>query len=145
MTTCLQVTCGPYDLLFDLARVVEVGDSPAQMAVASGVCAWRDTQLPLIDLARRLGDANAGRAQHVVLEDIEGDAAQMVMIRVGGVVGIRELNPVDMAVLPEISDAFGRFVDAVWLDRDSHRCLLHVRLPLQAGLPGISVQGDGHE
>lgn len=134
MNTCLHVTCGPYHLLFDIARVMEVGDVPATATHATHRH-WREQNLPVVDLRTRLGIAARGARQQLVVEDDAGGDALLTMVDVDSIVGIRDCGDEDRIELPPLHAALEQLIDGGWLDRTSGTCLLHVRLPLAAGYP----------
>ncbi|MFP5384270.1 MAG: chemotaxis protein CheW [Gammaproteobacteria bacterium] len=137
MNTCLHVTCGPYHLLFDIARVMEVGDVPATATHATHRH-WREKNLPVIDLRARLGITVRGARQQLVVED---DAA-LTMVDVDSIVGIRDCGDEDRIELPPLHAELEQLIDGGWLDRASGTCLLHVRLPLAAGQPADTASGE---
>lgn len=144
MNSCLHVTCGPYHLLFDVARVMEVGDVPATATHATHRH-WREQNLPVVDLRARLGLPTRGTRQQVVLEDDGGaghERAGLAMVDVDRIVGIRDCSDEDRIELPPLNDDLERLVDGGWLDRASGTCLLHVRLPLAALQSADTAQGD---
>lgn len=131
MNTCLHVTCGPYHLLFDIARVMEVGDVPATGALASHRY-WREKNLPVINLRERLGLAAQGVRQQLVVDEATTGESTLAMVDVDRIVGIREFGDEDRVEVPPLHDALEDLVDGGWLDRDSGTCLLHIRLPIAA-------------
>lgn len=150
MNSCLHVTCGPYHLLFDVARVMEVGDVPATATHATHRH-WREQNLPVVDLRARLGLAARGARQQVVVEDHDSHArgpghdpaqATLAMVDVDTIVGIRDCSDEDRIELPPLNDELERLIDGGWLDRDSGTCLLHVRLPLAAAQTADTAQGE---
>lgn len=129
MTSFLHVTCGPYGLLFDIDRVVEVGEADAA-CTPDGRCLWRDQQLPLVDLSLLLGGKHGARPQRLVVDNHAGSDRDRVMIVVDGIVSIRECDERDRIEMPWMNQALSRFFGGGWMDRDTRRCLMEVRLPL---------------
>ena len=141
MNTCLHVTCGPYHLLFDISRVMEVGDVPVTATHATHRH-WREKNLPVIDLRARLGLTAQGTRQQLVVEDDCGRDGALSMIDVDHIVGIRDCGDEDRIELPPLHAELEQLIDGGWLDRDSGTCLLHVRLPLTATQPADTAQGE---
>jgi chemotaxis signal transduction protein len=128
MNSFLHVTCGPWDLLFDIGHVLEVADVPAAFARASHR-PWRERNLPVVDLAARLGQPGRRARQQLVLENADDD---QVVVDVENIVGLRDCRPEDAIELPALDARLEHIVDGGWLDRASGTCLLRVRLPLKA-------------
>lgn len=130
MTSFLHVTCGPYGLLFDIDRVVEVGEAPASAFALDGRCLWREQQLPLVDLSLLLGGKHGERPQRLVLDNLAGSDHTLVMLVVDGIESIRECDDRDRIRMPWMNQTLSRFFGGGWLDRETRRCLFEVRLPL---------------
>lgn len=130
MTSFLHVTCGPYGLLFDIDRVVEVGEASTDAFAPDGRCLWREQQLPLVDLSLLLGGKHGVRPQRLVLDNLPGSDRPLVMLVVDGIESIRECDDRDRIRMPWMNQTLSRFFGSGWLDRETRRCLLEVRLPM---------------
>lgn len=139
MSSFLHVSCGPYDLLFDIDRVVEVGEASSDAFSPDGRCLWREQQLPLVDLSLLLSGKHGSRPQRLVLDNLPGSDRPLLMLVVDGIESIRECDDSDRIRMPWMNQSLSRFFGGGWLDRETHRCLLEVRLPLD--VDSLSVEG----
>lgn len=130
MSSYLQVCCGPYDLLFDIARVVEVGEAPAAAAVSADYCVWRDRQLPVLDFSALLAGQRGARPQCLVLENAPAGASQPLLVMVDHIASIRECDSRQHIDMPWVNARLARVFAGGWLDGQTRRCLLQVRLPV---------------
>lgn len=127
MSTYLHVASGAFGFLIDIEQVMEVtGIDTQQHGDASGRRAWREKNLPLIDLARVIGVRDSRAQQQVVLLDAQHEAA--CLLAVEKIPALLEIDDTALHPLTEITTALAQLVDAAW-PTDGGRCLLRLRTP----------------
>lgn len=140
MSEWLQVCCGPYGLLFELSRVIEVGDAPVDVLAGGDRCVWRDQQLPLLNLSLALSGRCAARPQCLVLENDTSTTVARVLVIVDSIVSIREGDSRRSIDVPWVNSKLASCFAGAWFETASKRCLFQVRLPLDIA----SLAGGGH-
>lgn len=127
MSDYLHIHCGPHQLLLDAGHVVEVAARGADAARIGERRAWRDRQLPALDLARFLGVAAGERRQQIVISEHRRTDTGDRVLDVDRVERLVNVENREFADISDISRELAAFVDGVW--RDGDRCLLRIRYP----------------
>jgi len=130
MSGYLQITCGPYRLLLDIAQVIEVGAARAESGTATHR-PWRERNLPVVNLNAELGVRSAGGEaglQQVVVRSRRDDT-QLTVVDVERIDRLIDLPETELVDVAEVTPELARFVDRVWFDSSTHACLLRMRCP----------------
>lgn len=130
MNSYLQISCGPYRLLLDIAQVIEVGEARTGSGTATHR-PWRERNLPVVNLNAELGLRSAGveaGLQQVVVRS-RLDDTQLTVVDVEHIDRLIELPETELVDVAEVTPELARCIDRVWFDSSTHACLLRLRCP----------------
>lgn len=147
MTLFLKVQCGSFQMLIDVARVLEVFDLPSASPSASalsitGHMTWRDQMLCTVNMSRYLGMPDVQARRLVVVESgIDDPALRLLVLEVESsdhLLSIESENIVDMV---DHHDRLAPVFAGIYSPVDSSACLLVLRFPAAWVLPAF-VEGE---
>jgi purine-binding chemotaxis protein CheW len=101
----------PLESVSETMRSLAVAAVLGLPAFVAGVSIVRGTPVPVVDLAKLLGDENGSARSRFVVVKVQ---ARKVALWVGGVLGIRTLDPSSVNALPPLlGSASAEFVEAI--------------------------------
>ena len=139
----LQVKCGLYDLLVDVAYIVEItSDSEVMIAnegssenIASGTSVWRENTIEFIDMTVLFGGKSGNDDKVIIIEavnELDDEEIKLLMIRVNEIEDIIDYENDALQEIPNYNLLLGNLVSSVVYSRISGSYLFCLRLPIRA-------------
>jgi len=138
----LQVKCGLYDLLIDVAYIVEIASASevfitkvdSSENVVSGTSIWRDNTIEFIDMTILFGGKTRDDDKLIIIEavnELNDEKSKLLMIRVNEVDDIIDFENEALQEIPNYNLILGNLVSSVVYSRSSESYLFCLRLPIK--------------
>lgn len=141
MTLFLKAQCGSFQMLIDVARVLEVFDLPSGSAAASalsitGHITWRDQMLCTVNMPRYLGVPDVQARRLVVVETgIDDPALRLLVLEMESSDSLLSIDSESIVDMEDHHDRLAPVFAGIYSPVDSPACFLVLRFPAVWVLP----------
>ena len=138
----LQVKCGLYDLLIDVAYIIEITSGSEVVIsnvgssenIASGTGVWREKTIEFIDMTLLFGGKSESEDKVIIIEavnELDNEEIKLLMIRVNEIEDIIDYENQTLQEIPNYNLLLGNLVSSVVYSRNSGSYLFCLRLPIR--------------
>ena len=126
MKNYLKFTCGEYSFLLGTDTVAEIVNNTIEQVMARSEMRngalfynWNNQSLPVVNMNKRFGIETSLSQHQVILDGSKKRSDSRIMVVVGEVVGIVDLEDEAFQPVQPLAGEFSKLVDAVFVLKDT--------------------------